>query len=245
MYERAWTLAAGGAIVGYLTNWIALKLIFEPVDPVRIGPFQLQGMFLRRQHEVSEDFADCMTEKLLSSESLFEHLLEQPGFAEVLQRRTSEFMRGAAAVLYGSAEYAAPNGHWAGLEQQTSARVLALLPGELPLVHSYVDGALDLQATLKQQLRKLTPAEFEQVLHPVFQEDELTLILVGAILGLIVGYGQLVWDKKDRAEQARQQAAAPDDAPPPPSPPPSPPSPPTPSQPPPSPPPPSPEPPPA
>ena len=35
VYERAWTLAAGGAIVGYLTNWVALKLIFEPVEPTR------------------------------------------------------------------------------------------------------------------------------------------------------------------------------------------------------------------
>ena len=49
---QAWTLAAGGAIVGYLTNLIALKLIFEPVEPTRVGPFTLQGMFLRRQHEV-------------------------------------------------------------------------------------------------------------------------------------------------------------------------------------------------
>ena len=38
-----------GAIVGYLTNWIALKLIFEPVEPTRIGPFLLHGMFLQRQ----------------------------------------------------------------------------------------------------------------------------------------------------------------------------------------------------
>uniref|UniRef100_A0A7S2CKA4 Uncharacterized protein n=1 Tax=Haptolina brevifila TaxID=156173 RepID=A0A7S2CKA4_9EUKA len=37
-YERAWTLAAGGAIVSYLTNLIALSkstLELEPVEPVR------------------------------------------------------------------------------------------------------------------------------------------------------------------------------------------------------------------
>ena len=32
-FELPWTLAAGGAVVGYLTNLIALKLIFEPVEP--------------------------------------------------------------------------------------------------------------------------------------------------------------------------------------------------------------------
>ena len=57
-----------------------------------------------------------------------------------------------------------------------------------------------------------------QVLHPVFQEDELTLVLVGAVLGLIVGYGQLVWDRRSRAQAAAEaaaEAAADADAPPP------------------------------
>jgi len=69
-------------------------------------------------------------------------------------------------------------------------------------VHDYCDTALDIQETLKTRLRTLTPQQFEQVLHPVFQEDEFTLVMVGAVLGLIVGYGQLVWDKRDRAAAA-------------------------------------------
>ena len=191
-YERAWTLAAGGAIVGYLTNLIALKLIFEPVEPTRFGPFVLQGMFLRRQHEVSAEFADCMTEKLLSSESLFDHLMQRPAFAEVVHKHTQTFMAGCAAVVYGGTDFAQSGGYWNGLETRVSGRVLQLLPGELPLIHGYCDEALGLQQTLKSRLRRLTPVEFEQVLHPVFQEDEFTLVLVGAVLGLIVGYGQLV-----------------------------------------------------
>ena len=30
-------------------------------------------------------------------------------------------------------------------------------------------------------MRTLSSAEFERVLHPVFEEDELTLILIGAL----------------------------------------------------------------
>jgi uncharacterized membrane protein YheB (UPF0754 family) len=57
LYPANWTLPVGGAVVGYITNWIALKWIFEPIDPTRIGPFILQGMFLKRQKEVSADFS--------------------------------------------------------------------------------------------------------------------------------------------------------------------------------------------
>ena len=55
---------AGGLVVGLLTNWIALKCIFEPVVPItmhsltpllaRLGrePFVLHGRFMKRQDEV-------------------------------------------------------------------------------------------------------------------------------------------------------------------------------------------------
>jgi hypothetical protein len=32
----------------------------------------------------------------------------------------------------------------------------------------------------------LSPAEFQQVLRPIFQEDELTLIVAGGILGRLI-----------------------------------------------------------
>ena len=100
-FEVPWTLAAGGAVVGYLTNLIALKLIFEPIEPVKLGPFVLQGMFLKRQVEVSEEFAECLTEKLFTSESLWHHMLTGPkseAFAKLLHARTQKLMGGAAAV---------------------------------------------------------------------------------------------------------------------------------------------------
>ena len=53
VYPADWTLPVSGAIVGYVTNWIALKYIFEPLVPTKVGPLLLQGLFLRRQPEVT------------------------------------------------------------------------------------------------------------------------------------------------------------------------------------------------
>jgi len=211
-YELPWTLAAGGAVVGYLTNLIALKLIFEPVEPTRVGPVVLQGLFLKRQHEVSAEFADCMTEQLLTSESLWHNILtgsHSKRFAEMLHHHTTKFMGAAAAVIYGGAaptEFAGSE-WWGALESRVSSRTLDLLPVELPLVHDYIDERLRLKETLKTNLRRLTPQEFEQVLHPVFQEDEFTLVLVGAVLGLAVGWGQAWADARAKRRQLDLDAA--------------------------------------
>lgn len=76
-------------------------------------------------------------------------------------------------------------------------------------VHGYVDQALELRDTIKAKLELMTPKEFERVLHPIFEEDEMTLILAGGVLGAIAGYIQQITtvpsesQQKDAAERSR------------------------------------------
>ena len=57
-------------------------------------------------------------------------------------------------------------------------------------VHAYVAEQLDISHTLSSRLKTLSPTDFEDLLHPVFQEDEITLIATGGVLGLVAGGAQ-------------------------------------------------------
>jgi hypothetical protein len=54
-------------------------------------------------------------------------------------------------------------------------------------LHTYVDATLGLELEMEASMRQLSPEEFEGVLHPIFEEDEATLIAIGAGLGLAAG----------------------------------------------------------
>ena len=47
-YDGWWLLPLAGFFVGYITNWLALLLIFNPANPVQVGPFVFQGVVLKR-----------------------------------------------------------------------------------------------------------------------------------------------------------------------------------------------------
>ncbi|GLD96886.1 hypothetical protein PINS_up005569 [Pythium insidiosum] len=49
---------------------------------------------------------------------------------------------------------------------------------------------MDLEATLREKMKTLTSSQFEQLLHPIFQEDEWKLVLMGGVLGLVIGFLQ-------------------------------------------------------
>ena len=51
---------------------------------------------------------------------------------------------------------------------------------------------MQIQPTICQKLKELPPIDFEGVLHPVFQEDEIKLIIVGGVLGFAAGMLQVL-----------------------------------------------------
>lgn len=173
-----WTLPVAGAVVGYITNWLAIKLMFEPIEPTKIGPFTMQGLFEKRQPEVSEEFSEFLASRVLTPKRLIDEMTngKKKDQFEKLLRKTVPF------VIPDSVVNAAIQG----------LRELALEDSKHP-THKYLEEKLGIEKTLCTRLKVLPPAEFENLLHPVFQEDEIILIIVGGILGAATGLLQLRW----------------------------------------------------
>lgn len=48
------TIPAIGGLIGWSTNWLAVKMIFRPIEPTSILGFRVQGLVGRRQHELAK-----------------------------------------------------------------------------------------------------------------------------------------------------------------------------------------------
>lgn len=77
------------------------------------------------------------------------------------------------------------------LAPQVVELYVAHLPEQIMYMEDYFDEALRIEETLVNGLKAMPSRDFEDVLHPIFQEDEWLLILVGGILGALVGVFQV------------------------------------------------------
>ncbi len=57
----------------------------------------------------------------------------------------------------------------------------------MELAETYADEALDISGTMCRAMQSLPSRDFERLLHPVFEEDEWKLILIGGVLGVVIG----------------------------------------------------------
>lgn len=187
VWENPWSLSIGGGIVGLATNWLALKWIFEPVNPTKIGPFILQGQFLRRQKEVSAEFSKFFANKILSSPKLWESMLTDPSTTPALTSMCAKHFKKICTFISMGLFRGIPGPDSINL---VARKAIEKLPNHVHVLHGYVDKTLGLEQTLRVKMEAMSPARFERVLHPIFEEDELTLILAGAVLGFAAGLVQ-------------------------------------------------------
>ncbi|MFM1874405.1 MAG: hypothetical protein RL266_142 [Bacteroidota bacterium] len=196
-YPLWWLLPAGGLVVGYLTNFLALKLIFRPVEPMKVGPFVLQGLFMKRQNEVSEQYAKILAEELLTAEHIFAFIMETRGMepiAEICRKHVKEMVDSATGTTQKALlKMTVGNSGYERIKQLAAERLVEALPASIAGMFAYADRSLQIGATLESKLRSLSKLDFEDVLHPIFEEDELTLIIVGAVLGAVAGFIQIAF----------------------------------------------------
>ena len=194
-YDAWWLLPLGGFIVGFATNFLALKLIFEPVEEQQVGPFKFQGVFLKRQVEVSKEFGELSGQNFLRAEQIWGEILhgaKKKQFMQLLVRYTSHFCDEKLGVAAFPVTALIGDDGYKLFKEKVVLGIQDELPALLPYSYAYADRKLDLKTEIREKMEVLPSAEFEGVLHPVFKEDEIKLIVVGGVLGMGVGFLQLL-----------------------------------------------------
>ena len=190
-----WTMPIVGALVGLGTNYVAIEMIFRPHEPRRyLGLFRYQGLFPKRQAAIAADYGDSARKEILTPETFLAHVSEE-GRLELVtsivratfrERLEAEWNK-VKAMVPGVAVTPAMIDRVADL---AVARLAALVPAVRPRFDAYLEEKLDVARTVETRLGNLGKPEFERVIRGIFEEDELTLILVGGVLGAAVGFAQ-------------------------------------------------------
>ncbi|HEY1358266.1 MAG TPA: hypothetical protein VGF21_08175 [Thermoleophilaceae bacterium] len=185
-----WLLPICGVLIGYTTNLLGIWMIFEPVEPRRLLGRTYQGLFLKRQAEVSDIYSGIIADEIVTLTNIGDELLNGPR-ADRTRRmietaihpavdRAAGRARGVVRVAMGTREYdsiqtsvAAETVDYAvkpfqdeAFSEQQSRRVRELLAG---------------------RMREMAPRDFSEMMRTVMREDEWLLYLHGAVLGFGAG----------------------------------------------------------
>lgn len=207
-----WTVPFFAAIWGFLTNWIAIWMVFNPVSPhpikfpqlftrteglkfpwirpviPRIGTYNFQGAFMKRQDEVSIVFSEVVTADLITLKSIMTEMMygkRNHKTRRIIKRHINEIMetplvRTSLQLSIGPTEYAK-------LKSDLIDRSIEITMVPVSDPEFNESRAKKIFTMFRDRIRLLTPQEFQNLLRPAFHEDEWILIVLGGVTGFGAG----------------------------------------------------------
>jgi len=182
-----------GFLVGWATNWLALNLIFRPLSPRKVIGFKVQGLFLKRQEEVSEAFCRIVTEEVLTVYKVAHAMLYGPSGARtqaIVQKHFEEVVDEVVGLLKPFTQLALGPEAFAELKSDAGLKAIQISTETLSDPMFNHERAAKVQALMAERMKALPSHEFQDLLRPCFQEDEIKLIIIGGILGAMAGLAQ-------------------------------------------------------
>ena len=76
---RILILAVIGGLIGYITNVIAIKLIFRPINPIKIPILNIEiiGMIPKRKTEIATHIAKVVEEQFISVDEITDNIITE------------------------------------------------------------------------------------------------------------------------------------------------------------------------
>ncbi|CAG1066137.1 hypothetical protein BAC1_01741 [uncultured bacterium] len=181
-----------GAVIGWLTNYVAIKLLFRPHVPFSLLGYQVQGVIPKRRKEIARSMARTIEKELLSSDDLakalsgleWEKEIEKTVEEAVEHRFSSRFLKLPVVGLVSES-----------LKSQVkyvlTKEIITHLDRKKETLAARVKDSIDVQELLVNRIDKLDLKRFERLLTDFIARELKHLEYLGGVMGFLIGVFQV------------------------------------------------------
>ncbi len=183
------------ALIGWATNYLAIKMLFHPHEPKKIIGLTFHGVFPKRQEQIAEKLGELVANELFSIKDVakkIEDLSTQPEALEEVGKRIEKTIRGKLMAAFPMLSMF--------LSDEMIEKVTTLFKGELEDflrvsaegLSSKLEESVDVQALVREKVQAFSSHKVEELLLGFMEQEFRFIEKIGAVLGFIIGCIQLV-----------------------------------------------------
>ena len=184
-----------GAGIGWVTNYVAIKMLFRPYTEINLGLFKIQGLLPKRKHEIGESIAEVIQTELVSLQEILKSLdgekLEKEMSVvidKILEEKLqSEITRNFPMLaMFLSSEM---------LEKIKSVIKNSILENKDNIVgmfSNYLKENVDFKGIIVKNVDAFSLEKLEEVTYTLAEREFKHIEVIGAILGAIIGFVQFI-----------------------------------------------------
>jgi len=194
MNELLFALPVIGALIGWLTNWVAVKMLFHPREPLKLGIVTVQGIFPKRQQAFAEKLSVVVATELFSIKDVTSKLRDKATGDEVM-----DFVRARVRKVLESkmAEHFPVIGMFVAedtldkIAHQFAEEVRVMIGQLADRIGKGIETEMDVQSIVREKVTNFSSDKLEEILFAIMKREFRFVEMVGAVLGFLIGSVQL------------------------------------------------------
>jgi uncharacterized membrane protein YheB (UPF0754 family) len=182
------------ALIGWATNYLAIKMLFHPREPKKILGLSIQGVFPKRQNQIAEKLGTLVANELFSMKDIrqrIEELSTQPEAMEEVGKRIEKTIRGKLISAFPMLSMF--------LSDDMIEKVTNLFKGELEdFMKASASGlalkmeeSIDVEALVREKVSTFSSDKVEELLIGFMEQEFRFIEKIGAVIGFIIGCVQV------------------------------------------------------
>jgi len=183
------------ALIGWITNYLAIKMLFHPHQPKKILGLTFQGVFPKRQAQIAEKLGDLVANELFSMQDVaqkIEDLSTQPEVLEEVGKRIEKTIRGKLISAFPMLSMF--------LSDEMIEKVTNLFKGELEDflrvsaqgLAIKMEDSVDIQGLVREKVQAFSSNKIEELLLSFMEQEFRFIEKIGAVLGFLIGCIQVI-----------------------------------------------------
>ncbi len=183
------------AFIGWVTNWIAIKMLFHPREPKKVLGITIQGIFPKRQQQFAMKLGKLVSNELLSFAEIEQKISDPANVEKILpylEAHIDTFLREKLSaeipmlgMLIGDKTISQVKGVFLKELQE-------LFPVLMKQYMTTLQNDLDLEKIVIEKVGHFSSDKLEDILNQIMSAEFRFVEIIGAVLGFIIGLVQVV-----------------------------------------------------
>ena len=194
MSELLYALPIIGALIGWLTNWVAVKMLFHPKKPLRLLIVTVQGVFPKRQQAFAEKLGNVVANELFSVNEVTSKIREHATSKEILgliQTRVREVLEKKLEHYFPVVGMFVSETILDKIAKEFTSEIRSMLSELADRMALGVENEMDVESIVREKVANFSSNKLEDLLFAIMKREFRFVELVGAVLGFLIGSVQL------------------------------------------------------
>jgi len=193
MYETIF-LVVVGALIGWFTNVLAIKMLFRPLKPIKIPIINitLQGLIPKRRSEIASSIGAVVENELVSMDEILEKLVSEENKNEAISVIKEKLLKVIDYKIPSIIPYSIKTKIIDYFEEQINKDARSILDSSIESIVSKSVHKINIGKMVEEKIDEFELDKMESLILSITSRELKYIELLGGLLGGLIGLFQSV-----------------------------------------------------